>query len=98
MAHRNDGDGAPPAHNDMFKLRKLIKSATRHSWNGERKCETLDLHLDRVADTRVLALTGLVLKYIEIFSLRGELGCTQHFKYKIRFQKGAKFVQKQPKY
>ena len=113
MAHRADGDGAPPAHNDKFKikyfqredgnsvasgLRKFTKIATRQNWNGERKCETLDLHLDRVADTRVSALTGLVLKYIEIFNLRGESGCTHNFKYKLRFQRGAKFVHKQPKY
>ena len=113
MAHRADGDGAPPAHNDKFKikdfhrangnsvasgLRKFANIATRQNWNGERKCEMLDLHLDSVADTRVSALTGLVLKYIEIFSLRGESGCTHNFKYKLRFQRGAKFVHKQPNY
>ena len=115
MAHRADGDGAPPAHNAKFKikyyrrenvdsfasgLRKFTKNATRQNWNGERKCETLDLQLDKVADTRASAsaLTGLVLKYIEIFSLRGELGCTHNFKYKLRFQRGAQFVHKQPKY
>ena len=71
MARRADGDGAPPAHNDRFKLkdfkgekgdsaaswlRKFIKIAARQGWNDERKCEMLDLHLDGAADTWFSAL------------------------------------------
>ena len=41
-------------------------------------------------------LVKLVLQYVEAFSLRGELGRTRNFKYKLRFQKGAKFAHKQP--
>ena len=36
------------------------------------------------------------MKYKQAFSLRGELGRTTNFKYKLRFHSGAKFLYKQP--
>ena len=50
MARGADGDGAPPAHNDRFKLKDFKGD------KGMRKCEMLDLHLDGAADTWFSAL------------------------------------------
>ena len=53
-------------------------------------------YASHLSPVRKQQLVELILIYVEAFSIRGELGRTKSFKYKLKIKQGARFMHEQP--